>query len=396
MRALEVQGRRASAATEVSCLDSEATFAELGMEWNRLHARARGATIFNAWLWQYQWWRVYGGGRPLRVLVARSAGEVTGILALYVGEETAFNRPVRALRLVGTGGDTHPDDLGPVIDADNERDTARALARAAVALADGDLLLVSDLDPQATFTEELELAARLAGRPLNLGRTERIAYIRLPGSWERYLASLSANRRADIRRARRRLAANHATRFRVWDDGARLDSATRLLADLHRRRWASAGGSEAFASPQYLAFHGAIIRSSFARGWLRLYCLEIDGAMAAMLYCYRFRNLVFLMQGGFDPAWSACKPGTVLLSHAIEHAIDEGNEVFDFLRGEHRYKDHLATGSRETVYVTAFRRSLLCLAFALRPSYVPMRRNSLPARARRWLRRALRVESAAC
>ena len=396
LRALELRRRRARGGVHVSCLDSEAAFAELGMEWNRLHARAPGATIFNSWLWQYQWWRVYGGGRPLRVLVARSAGDVTGILALYLGEETALGRPVRALRLVGTGGDTHPDDLGPVIDADDERETARALARAAVELPDGDLLLVSDLDPQAIFTEELELAARLAGRPLSRGRTERIAYIQLPGSWEQYLASLSANRRAEIRRARRRLAAHHAARFRVWDDGARLDAATRLLADLHRRRWASAGGSEAFASPQYLAFHGAIIRSSFARGWLRLYCLEIEGEMAAMLYCYRFRNRVFLMQGGFDPAWSAWKPGTVLLSYAIEQAIEEGNDVFDFLRGEHRYKDRLATGSRETVYVTALRRSLLCLAFALRPSYVPMRRNSLPARARRWLRRALRIDRAAC
>jgi CelD/BcsL family acetyltransferase involved in cellulose biosynthesis len=158
------------------------------------------------------------------------------------------------------------------------------------------------------------------------------------------------------------------------------------LAELHRRRWQGAGGSESFASRRYVEFHRAIIKASFSRGWLRLYCLEIDGELAAMAYCYRFRNRVFVMQSGFDPDHAASKPGTVLLSHAIEHAIAEGNDLFDFLRGEHRYKDGLADGSRETAYVAVYRRNLGALAFYLRPDYIPMQRDSRRAKARRRLR----------
>ena len=71
--------------------------------------------------------------------------------------------------------------------------------------------------------------------------------------------------------------------------------------------------------------------------------------------CYRLRNRVFCMQAGFDPDFAAVAPGAVLLGYAIEHAIGEGNEVFDFLRGEHMYKNQLANGTRESRYVTAFR-----------------------------------------
>ena len=377
------------AATRVRCLTAETAFAELAIDWNRLHEQTAAASVFNSWLWQYHWWRVYGRGQPLRVLAAQRGDQVIGILALYLGTERALGWPVRVLKLVGTGADTNPDDLGPVLAPSHEREAARALARAALRLPEGDLLLVSDLHPEGVFAEELERAARRERRSVRCGITERIAYVDLPASWEEYLRSLSANRRAEIRRARRRLASRHAARFFVWEDAARLDEAARLLAELHRRRWAPSGGSESFATPQYREFHRTVIRSSFARDWLRLYCLEIDGDVAAMLYCYRFRNRVFLMQGGFDPAWAAYKPGTVLLSHAIEEAIAEGNEVFDFLRGEHRYKDHLASGERETVYVAAFRRTPASLAFAIRPPYVPMRRNSVLARAGRWLRGVL-------
>ena len=46
----------------------------------------------------------------------------------------------------------------------------------------------------------------------------------------------------------------------------------------------------------------------------------------------------------------------MLLTHIIEHAIGEGHGAVDFLRGDHRYKEELATGERETVYLTVLRR----------------------------------------
>jgi CelD/BcsL family acetyltransferase involved in cellulose biosynthesis len=107
-----------------------------------------------------------------------------------------------------------------------------------------------------------------------------------------------------------------------------------------------------------------------------------------MFYFYKFRDRVFLMQGGFDPDYSRLKPGQVLLGHIIETAIGEGHCVLDFLRGDHRYKDELATGARETVYVTAFRARAGALVYGTR-------RLALPA-LRAVLRKTLgRVRTAA-
>jgi CelD/BcsL family acetyltransferase involved in cellulose biosynthesis len=355
----------------VQFLTTSDEFARLAPEWNRLHGTAAAASVFNSWLFQYQWWQVYGGGRPLRILVALEHGEPIGVLALYIQKVTLLGVPVRVLRFVGTGADTHPDDLGPVLAAGKEKAVALKLAHAVMRLSGADVLLLSDIDPQSVFAPALEQAADEAGRARLGGVSERIAYVELARAWPRFLQSLSSDRRTRIKSARRKAAALHRLRFFVWDDRAGLDGAVDRLAELHRSRWREAGGSDSFASAEYVEFHRRIIKSAFPRGWLRLYCLELDGEIAAITYCYRFRERVYLMQAGFDPAKAKANPGKVLLGYALEHAIGEGNAVFDFLRGEHRYKDQLATGYRHTRSVRVFRNTLGAMAYRLRKIWLP-------------------------
>ena len=368
---LEAESLAAPAAPAVEVFTSESAFAGLALEWNGLHAQALAASVFNSWVWQYQWWQVYGRGQPLRVLAARQDGEAIGMLAVYLQTVDILGVRVCIARFVGTGGDTHPDDLGPVLAAGKEDRAALMLARAVLQWSAVDVLLFTDIDPASAFPRAMERARREQGRAGLQGVSERIAYVDLPDGWPGFLASLDAQRRSQLRRARKKLAAAHSVEFFVWSDAATLDGAVERLAELHRRRWQRAGGSESFATPEYVEFHRRIIAACYPRGWLRLYCLEVDGEIAAITYCYRFRNRVYLMQGGFDPDLANCNPGKVLLGHALEHAIAEGNDVFDFLRGEHRYKDELASGHRETVCMRVFRRSLGALAYRLRRIWLP-------------------------
>jgi CelD/BcsL family acetyltransferase involved in cellulose biosynthesis len=356
----------------VQFLTAPAEFAALAPEWNRLHEQAAAASVFNSWIWQYHWWQVYGGEQPLRVLVALERGAMIGILTVYIQTQSALGLPVRLLRFVGTGGDTGPDDLGPVLAPGREASAAAALANALLRVAQADVYLFTDIDPDSVFAEALSGAAAGAGLAVMSGPGQRISFIDLAASWDAFLKALPSKRRSGIRCARAKLLATHPqARFFVWDDPARLDDAIERLAALHRKRWQAAGSSHSFATGQYMDFHRGLMRSLMRRGWLRLYCLEIGGELRAINYCFRLRNRVFCMQAGFDPDFAGVAPGAVLLGHAIEHAIGEGNEVFDFLRGEHMYKNQLANGTRESRYVSAFRPNARAWAYRLRRIHLP-------------------------
>jgi CelD/BcsL family acetyltransferase involved in cellulose biosynthesis len=369
----------------VQAVSSEAGFDALETDWERLHAAATTASVFTSWPWLRRWWQHYGKGQPLHILVASVRGETVGILPLYVQTQRVLGVGVRMLRLVGSGGDTHPDDLGAVLAPGREASAAAALAGAALALPGWDVLHVADMDPKSELPAELERACRDAGLAPRPGVSQRIAYIDLPASWEAFLASMPGSRRSRLKRARSKLDAGCRHRFFAWNDYERLDEAVDRLIELHHLRWREAGGSASFVTPEYIGFHRSVIKMCAPRDWLRLYCQEIDGQIVAMTYCYRFRDRVFLVQAGFDPAQSRWKPGNILLGNAIEHAIGEGNVVLDFLRGDHRYKEELASGMRDTVQVTAHRPGAAAWAYRARREFFPALkakiRGLLPTRA---------------
>jgi CelD/BcsL family acetyltransferase involved in cellulose biosynthesis len=363
-----LEPRRAALEIQVRTVDSQEGFAAIAGDWERLHSEAAVASIFNSWMWQYAWSDIYGHGQPLRILVASRGGAIVGILPLYIQTVAMLGLPVRRLRVIGSGGDTNPDDLGPFFAKGCEAAAAAALARAVLTMKGIDVVELSDIDSRSPLPSAMKLEAQRMQLECTLGQSEKIAYVELAGDWKTYLGSVSGHRRWHILSLRRKLADAHPTRFFVWQDAATLDRALDKLAELHRRRWGAA--SKSFASAEYMALHRAAMRECLERGWLRLYCLEIGGELAAMLYCYRFRRHIFMVQAGFDPAYARLSPGHVLLGHALEHAIGEGNAVFDFLRGQHGYKQLLATGWRETVSVTAFRHTLGAVAYRAARSYI--------------------------
>lgn len=358
------QAWRALAPLAMRLVRTPAELEALAPAWRSLHRRAAAASIFNDWAWQSAWWRLYGPGRELRVLVASRADAIVGVLPAYIETTLQFGLPARLLRLVGDGGDTYPDDLGPLLAPGEERAVGGALAAALLRLPGYDVARLADIDSSSAFPDAFTAAAQAAGLKCSRERGQHIAYVRLPRDWDAFLRSLSGHRRSHIRRNRKKLERAHVSRFFLWSESERLGNAIERLAELHRRRWGSA--SSAFATREYREVHLATMRDALAQGRLRLYCLEIGGAIVAMLYGYRLRNRIYVVQAGFDPHYAEWRPGSVLLEQALEHAIGEGNEIFDFLRGEHDYKDRLATDWRETVCVSAYRPTIGAAAFRAR------------------------------
>ena len=96
---------QAPASVSVRVIKTDAEFAALEADWERLQSGAALTSIFQTFDWLHLWWTFYGRGRPLSVLVATAGQEPVGVLAVYVETVTIFHVPVRLLRFVGTGGD---------------------------------------------------------------------------------------------------------------------------------------------------------------------------------------------------------------------------------------------------------------------------------------------------
>lgn len=312
-------------------------------EWTNL--AEQGQNVFATWEFAATWWEHFGAGRRLVTVGCRDpGGELFAVLPLYFWRR----RPLRVVRFLGNGAG---DILGPVCRPERSDDAAQALRRLLeMALWDWDVFVGENLPGEHDWPR------RLGG---HLIRREGNPVLRAPEGFEDFLARRPAKFRSQLRRRERQLARRYEVRFRL-SNPTTLDGDLDALFRLHEARF---GEQSAFGGGR-TAFHRAFARQAQERGWLRLWILELDGRPAAAHYGFRFGGVESGYQLGRDPQLRHESPGTVLITHTIRSAFDDGIREFALLRGHERYKYRFATDDDglDSVCVTRGRAGAAALA----------------------------------
>ena len=168
----------------------------------------------------------------------------------------------------------------------------------------------------------------------------------LPSSVSEYHVMIGKKERHELRRKRRRYEdqVGLATLCTDVGQGFGFDEFVRL----HRLAPGDKGG---FMTGERQRFFSRLAGQD---GW-RVDYLVRDGSATACLFGWTNGSDYYLYNSSFDPSLQAASPGLVLLIGMIEHAIDEGWGVFDFLKGDEIYKARLGAAPRRLIRVEASR-----------------------------------------
>ena len=367
---------------QVSVVDDLAGFDALRDDWLALEQQVPDSSVFMSWDSQRLWWKYYGKGRALRILVARDANRVIGILPLYCERhhKAAGILGIRKLRQIGVGGDTAPDDLDALLLPEFAPLAAVRLAAFVAASVGGwDMLELTDLPATSALVPAWTGQLPGAGLRVQCSAASPIVFGDLPSSFEEYCQGLSSNRRAVMRRKRRKFESQPGARFVTIDTPEGVDQAFDELVRLHRLRWSGRTARPAFSSREFRDYHREWMHTLLSQGRLRLLALEVHGRFIAMLYCMQYKGRWSFFQGGFDPEFSPLSPGEVLMGLAIETAISDGCTVFDMLKGDHEYKRHFFQQDRRNLEIRVFRKGAVSLAYGLRDAWL-RHRSKAPVR----------------
>ncbi len=364
---------------ECQLIDSIKEFIQLKPAWNALNERCPQGNVFMSWEWHYHWWDNYAknSASKLRILLIKDGKDLVAILPLYLRADP-FGRflSARTLRLLGTGGDTSPDHLA-VVGGQNKPEVIEHLLDALMNLRhEWDCMDFSDLDSFDDMIAPLMQRCHAAGLPCQSLEQNHLPYITLPPSWLDYLQSVSANRRSQIRRFRRKFEQQGGV-CAVWQDENTLDDAIHQLIALHRDRWQERAEHCAFSSPHYIGFHRDLIHALFNQGRIKLFYLKINGQVIAMLYCFHWQNRYYYFQGGFNSDYAALKPGAVIMGYAIEQAIKDHAAVFDMLKGDYSFKRSLAKDESIAWRFIAYNKTLRGQLYRFRCQVLPRLKKRL-------------------
>ncbi len=311
---------------ELGCFDT------LAGEWNALLRRAAVDTLFLTPLYKRTWWRHLGEGE-LHLLAARRQDELLGVAPLFIVEQGQRGRVVQTVGCVEVS-----DYLDWVAARGQEEDVLAALldflgGPAAPAWDALDLCNVHRDSPTLRLLPEL---ARARGWTVETEVQEVCPIVDLPSTWDDYLALLGRKDRHELRRKMRRAEATPGLSWHIvgppHDLDAALDDFLLLMAKSNPEK-------AAFLTPRLRAFFRELAHVTFEAGWLQLSLMQLGDAPLASYLNFAYHDRVMVYNSGLDwqadPGFGA---GIVLTGYLIQHAIEQGYRVYDFLRGDEPYK----------------------------------------------------------
>ena len=340
----------ASPAFTVERITDEAALDAIRDDWNELLRSSRADCLFLTWEWAATWWKYLGAPGRLIVLAVRDGGELIALAPFLLRPSRLLKKqPFPVLEFLGSGF-AGSDYLDVIVRQGYEADAVDALARECSSYRRMRRSSFKWSNVLRTSSLAAVIASRLeaGGCSLDEIQTNICPYIPLEGhSWESYLASLGAEHRSDFKRKRNRLNRDFDVRFEAAQSAEECAESIDLLIEQHNLRWRHRGGSDAFHTPELVAFHRELCQVALGKGWLRLYVLSLNGKPAASLYGFLYGGKFYFYQSGFDIAYEKYSVGMITMGLAIQSAIGEGAREYDLLHGDETYKSHWSRHHRE-------------------------------------------------
>jgi CelD/BcsL family acetyltransferase involved in cellulose biosynthesis len=326
---------------------SPAVFEELAGEWNGLLHPTKSNNLFLRLGWQRVWWKHLARGDLWVAAVRDDDGDLVGIGPWFI-EDMAGVPTIRAIGCVDV-----TDYLDIIASPGHEEAVTAALLDR---LLDEPATTWQALDlcniPHDSST--LELLPRLAvqrGLDVSQRIQEVCPVIRLPGDFETYLGRLDKKQRHELRRKMRRAA---GADWYVVDSRHDLDAEIETFLDL--MALSTPEKADFLRQPAHRQFFREMGRVMFDEGLLQLMFLVADGSPAAAMWNFAYRGRVLVYNSGLNPVdFAGLSPGIVLLAYSIQHAIEQGMQLYDFLRGDEPYKYRMGAEST-TVHNISVRR----------------------------------------
>ena len=333
-------------------------FEQLSTVWDSLlQSKGEGHSIFQTHEWLSTWWRHFGEGKRLNILLIEKEQQVIGIFPFMKTECRIGLFKIHLLETIAS----EACDYGVLIPSDSRDEEITALlVYLEEELAKGKLVLRLRYVPEGSkFLELLRRYASLVSENLFVqeSATTSAPYVSLPATWDEYFGSLSQNRRHTLRRKLRSLEKAHNVAYRECTADTLEDELNKFF-ELHQRRWKSVNVSGVFSDPKMKEFYRDVATQFRKKGWLHFFCLTIDNEVVSATYCFVYNRKLYCDIMARDDRYAKYSVGHIHHMFLIKDAIDKHLLEVDFLRGEEPHKFHWTKSVRRYTQVIAIKKGI--------------------------------------
>ena len=334
----------------------------LEVEWEDLLSRAQRDEIFLSHRWITNWYRHFGEGKSLYVLVVKEESKWIGALPLVLMLEYWHGVSVRTLRF--------PINL----ESGNLRCDFILSLRSEEAVS----ALIQYLTSKADEWNRWDLSGLPVGSQafpflhMEISRSPwtgtfwqfkaKLSHLLISNSWESYVKSRSYSFRKHLRLSENRMERLGTVTLQIARGPEEISKGIEELFELDSR-------SSKATRPGVIHLEGAVrdfyrgLADSFGKsGDCRIDTLRINGISVAALFSLYSHGVLFLLYTCYEPVSSWVSPGRVLFGKVLQDAWVQGIRKVDFngmTQFVQTWTDQAQTTLAYTAYSTAVRSRLV-------------------------------------
>ena len=332
---------------EVVEITTEDELDSLRSDWNQLASQLEVPSPFHSWEWNRLWWKHFGVGHRLHILVFRRAGQAMGIAQLYE-RGLGFGR-IKLPALVPIGWEGYgrgkgiTEQLEFLFPSDARDDLFRALG-GWLETRPWTALIVSGLHEQGALPSWFVAHQAVAREPVEY------PYRELPQTWDEFVKTLNKSMRDNVKYYPKLMVRKgHPFEFEVASTPEAIPDGLSVFFDLHRARAESqmrVHHGNRFRYPRRRAFVREVAPLLAAHDELKIGILRVRGEAVASQMWLEKGDTMFMNYSGYLPEWAEYSVGMICAAEAFKYGIARGIKRVEFLQGSGQFKRRWDTQNR--------------------------------------------------
>ncbi len=327
--------------------------------WNNVLSRSRNNVVYLTHEWFQCWWRSFGEGRKLFVLLAKEDGETIGIAPFCLKKTTYRNLvTINEMGFCANG-------ISSCVDFIVVKNREQAIIQLVMEyLLDHrqlwDILRLERICTESPTNGILKTVLDKVKLPSRTTEGARSPCMCTDGEWQTYLARRSRKFRSCMRYKLNRVKRLGDVVIERIEDGKDLNRCLSTIFDVSSKSWKHGVGTSIPQRPDQVTFYKYITESLGEKGWVRIWLLKYQDGCIAFEYQLVYNGIVYPIRADFDEEYHSISPGSFLEYNIINGAFDDPCiRKYDFGGTNYKYKLDWTPLVREHVNVAVFNNRLV-------------------------------------
>ena len=331
-------------------------FLNLKSIWNKTLTRSSCEHVCLTFEWFKAWWKAFGKGKKLLIILVSVEEEIIGIAPLMIYRCNFRGIPIRELGFIQNDNSLCSDFLL----SGSRGEALDMILEYLWSVKDSwDVIRLHNIPSDSLTSSMLQENFKKNRIKFALREGLNSPYLSIQSDWKTYFESRSKKFHKVLRNKINRLSRLGDFKFNEFKGAAGLPEILRTIFQISRKSWKGRSGKDICASPENKEFFELLSDSFSQEGGLNIWVLEVGARAIAYEYHLVYKTKCYGLRSDFDEEFREYSPGSVLDSNIVKSMFGSGISEYDLGGTKDTYKMNWTNKVHQHVRFYVFKEDLL-------------------------------------